>query len=86
MLEVDRIPAIVELCVQAGVDIPEYLTRRRAFPVYCVAGRIIDFEKRYPKEISLGNDIEAHGFWCKKKRLDEDTSSMAMHCDDIQGL
>ena len=39
MLEVDRIPAIVELCVQAGVDIPEYPTRRRAFPVYCVAER-----------------------------------------------
>ncbi|XP_073015175.1 APO protein 3, mitochondrial-like isoform X2 [Primulina eburnea] len=28
-LQVDRIPAIVELCIQAGVDIPEYATRRR---------------------------------------------------------
>ncbi|KAJ1432905.1 APO domain [Sesbania bispinosa] len=86
MLEVDQIPAIVELCVQAGFDIPEYPTRRRAFPVYCVAGRIIDFEKRFPKEISLGKDIEACGFWYKKKRLDEDTKSMAMHCDDIQAI
>lgn len=32
MLEVDRIPAIVELCVQAGINIPEYPTRRRSFP------------------------------------------------------
>ena len=86
MLEVDRIPAIVELCIQAGFDIPEYPTRRRSFPVYCVAGRIIDFEKRFPKEISLGEDIEAHGFWFKKKRVDVNTNSMAMQSDDIQGL
>ncbi|XP_057445548.1 APO protein 3, mitochondrial-like [Lotus japonicus] len=85
MLEVDRIPAIVELCIQAGFDIPEYPTRRRAFPVYCVAGRIIDFEKRFPKEISLGKDIDACGFWCKK-RLNEDTNSLAMHGDDIQAI
>ncbi|KAI5400965.1 APO protein 1, chloroplastic [Lathyrus oleraceus] len=85
MLQVDRIPAIVELCIQAGVDIPEYLTRRRTFPVYCVASRIIDFEKRFPKEISLDKDIDELGFPYKKKRLDEDTDSMEMHCDDIQG-
>ncbi|KAK7295369.1 hypothetical protein RJT34_18276 [Clitoria ternatea] len=86
MLEVDRIPAIVELSVQAGFDIPEYPTRRRAFPVYCVAGRIIDFEKRFPKEISIGKDIDAYGFWYKKKRLDENTDSMATHSDDIQAI
>ncbi|KAI5396325.1 hypothetical protein KIW84_062510 [Lathyrus oleraceus] len=86
MLQVDRIPAIVELCIQAGVDIPEYLTRRRTFPVYCVAGRIIDFEKRFPKEISLDKDIDELGFLYKKKRLDEDTDSMEMHCDDIQAV
>ncbi|WVY96996.1 hypothetical protein V8G54_029147 [Vigna mungo] len=86
MLEVDRIPAIVELCVQAGFDIPEYPTRRRTFPVYCVAGRIIDFEKRFPKEMSLGADIEAHGFWYKKKKLNEDTNSMVMHSDNIQAI
>ncbi|XP_027367368.1 APO protein 3, mitochondrial-like isoform X2 [Abrus precatorius] len=86
MLEVDRIPAIVELCVQAGFDMAEYPTRRRAFPVYCVAGRIFDFEKRFPKGFSLGKDIDAHGFWHKKKRLDEDTHSIVMHSDDIQGI
>jgi len=51
-------------------------------PVYTVAGRIIDFEKRFPKEISLGKDIEAHGFWL----VDVNTNSMAMQSDDIQGL
>lgn len=85
MLEVDRIPAIVELCVQAGVDIPEYPTRRRAFPVYCVAGRIIDFEKRFPKYNSLGEDIDASGFWYKKKRVDEGVNSMQLHSNGIQG-
>lgn len=84
MLLVDRIPAIVELCIQAGVDIPEYPTRRRTFPVYCVAGRIIDFEKRFPKEISLEKDIDEYGFPYMKKRSDQDTNSMEMHCDDIQ--
>nr|CAD1839314.1 unnamed protein product [Ananas comosus var. bracteatus] len=29
----DRIPAVVELCIQAGVDIPEYPSRRRTAPV-----------------------------------------------------
>lgn len=86
MLEVDRIPAIVELCVQAGFDIPEYPTRRRSFPVYCVAGRIIDFEKRFPKEIYIGQHIDASGFWYKKRRLDEDTNSMATQSNDIQAI
>lgn len=85
MLEVDRIPAIVELCVQAGVDISEYPTRRRAFPVYCVAGRIIDFEKRFPKDNPLGDDIDACGFWHKKKRVDEGVNSMELYCNNIQG-
>lgn len=85
MLEVDRIPAVVELCVQAGVDIPEYPTRRRAFPVYCVAGRIIDFEKRFPKDYSIGKDIDACGFWHKKKTVDEGVYSIEMHSNDIQG-
>ncbi|CAI0558832.1 unnamed protein product, partial [Linum tenue] len=49
-LIVDRIPAVVELCVQGDVNIPEYPTRRRTFPAYSVAGRIIDFERRFPKE------------------------------------
>lgn len=86
MLEVDRVPAIVELCIQAGVNVPEYPTRRRDFPVYCVAGRIIDFEKRFPKEISLVKDIDARGFPYTIKRLDENTNSMQMHCNDIQGF
>ncbi|CAM0944338.1 unnamed protein product [Alopecurus aequalis] len=31
--EVPRIPALVELCIQAGVDIPEYPTKRRRKPI-----------------------------------------------------
>lgn len=41
-LQVDKIPAIIELYVQAGVDILEYPTRRRKFPVYRVAGKMLD--------------------------------------------
>ncbi|KAK9120636.1 hypothetical protein Syun_018253 [Stephania yunnanensis] len=41
---VQKLPAIVELCVQAGVDLEDYPTRRRTRPVYCVEGRIVDLE------------------------------------------
>ena len=42
---VDRLPAIIELCIQAGLDLPDFPTKRRAYPVYMVAGKIVDFEK-----------------------------------------
>ncbi|KAK7276043.1 hypothetical protein RIF29_17174 [Crotalaria pallida] len=41
---VPRIPAIVELCIQAGLDLEKYPTKRRTKPVYCIEGRIVDFE------------------------------------------
>ncbi|KAF6164584.1 hypothetical protein GIB67_017245 [Kingdonia uniflora] len=40
-----RLPAIVELCIQAGLDLKCYPTKRRRNPVYSVEGRIVDFEK-----------------------------------------
>ncbi|KAK9281331.1 hypothetical protein L1049_004230 [Liquidambar formosana] len=82
-LLVDRIPPIVELCIQAGIDIPEYPTRRRALPVYSVAGRIIDFERRFPKEDSPGKDINTNGFWEKRKKS-EDSKSMDLRLHDAQ--
>ncbi|KAJ4954084.1 hypothetical protein NE237_030916 [Protea cynaroides] len=82
---VDRIPAVVELCVQAGMDILEYPTRRRAFPVYNVAGRMIDFERRFPKNDLVVEDIEAFGFWEKKENPGKDKKSLDFP-SDIQGL
>ncbi|KAL5583302.1 hypothetical protein UlMin_015744 [Ulmus minor] len=38
----DRIPAIVELCIQAGVDIPEYPSRRRTKPIRMIGKKVID--------------------------------------------
>ncbi|CAH2052858.1 unnamed protein product [Thlaspi arvense] len=38
----ERIPAIVELCVQAGVEIPEYPCRRRTQPIRMIGKRVID--------------------------------------------
>lgn len=38
----DRIPAVVELCIQAGVDIPEYPSRRRAKPIHMLGKKVID--------------------------------------------
>lgn len=38
----DRIPAIVELCLQAGVDLPGYPSRRRTKPIRMIGKKIID--------------------------------------------
>ncbi|KAL2906414.1 APO protein 1 chloroplastic [Bienertia sinuspersici] len=38
----DRIPAIVELCIQAGVDIPGYPSRRRTKPIRMIGKKIIE--------------------------------------------
>lgn len=81
-LQVDRIAALVELCIQAGVDIPEYPTRRRTFPIYNVAGRTLDFERRFPKNFTLGKDINTWGFWNGRKRSSEDTTSISS--DDLK--
>ncbi|KAL8481541.1 hypothetical protein ACS0TY_027881 [Phlomoides rotata] len=87
-LQVDRIPAILELCIHAGVDIPEYPTRRRDFPVYRVAGKIIDFEKKFPENDLSGNDINHSGFWGKKKKkgLKDDQKSLNLPYDDLKGF
>lgn len=38
----DRIPALVELCIQAGVDLPEYPSWRRTMPVRMIGRKVID--------------------------------------------
>lgn len=38
----DRIPAVVELCIQAGVDLPEYPSRRRTTPIRMIGKKVID--------------------------------------------
>lgn len=43
-LKVQRLPAILELCIQAGLNLEDYPTKRRAKPVYWIDGRIVDFE------------------------------------------
>lgn len=38
----DRIPAVVELCIQAGVDLPEFPSRRRTKPIRMIGKKVID--------------------------------------------
>lgn len=38
----DRIPAIVELCIQAGVDLQGYPSRRRTKPIRIIGKKVID--------------------------------------------
>ncbi|XP_010250523.1 PREDICTED: APO protein 3, mitochondrial [Nelumbo nucifera] len=49
--KVVRLPAIVELCIQAGLNIRDYPTSRRKKPVYCIEGRIVDFESEEELEM-----------------------------------
>lgn len=84
ILQVDRIPAIVELCVQAGMDLTEYPTKRRIYPVYSIAGKLIDFERKYPRDYSSGKDIEPHGFWLRKKDNKRGITSSSPRNEDLQ--
>ncbi|KAH6790706.1 APO RNA-binding protein [Perilla frutescens var. frutescens] len=38
----DRIPAVVELCIQAGIELPEYPSRRRTEPIRMLGKKVID--------------------------------------------
>lgn len=42
--KVKQLPAIVELCIQAGLNLENHPTKRRTRPVYSIEGRIVDFE------------------------------------------
>ncbi|OMO63455.1 hypothetical protein COLO4_32433 [Corchorus olitorius] len=85
-LQVDRIPAILELCIQAGIDFSEYPTRRRVFPAYSISGRIIDFERRFPKEDAPAIDINACGFWQKRHKTSGENKFVDLQLSDLQGV
>lgn len=38
----DRIPSVIELCIQAGVELPEYPSRRRTRPIRMIGKKVID--------------------------------------------
>ncbi|URE25732.1 hypothetical protein MUK42_15693 [Musa troglodytarum] len=56
---VKRLPAIVELCIQAGLDLEDYPTKRRTKPVYSIEGRIVDFEPEEDKNAFTGNNFDS---------------------------
>jgi len=86
---VDRLPAIIELCIQAGLDLPDFPTKRRAYPVYMVAGKIVDFEKCSPPKDSnsmdVDEDFESRDFWDSKKQPKRDESPLST-AEDIQRM
>lgn len=56
---VKRLPAIVELCIQAGLHLEDYPTKRRTKPVYSIEGRIVDFEPEEDKNAFTGNNFDS---------------------------
>lgn len=85
-LQVDRVPAILELCIQAGVDILEYPTRKRTFPAYNIAGKLVDYERRFPKNDSSCKDINPFGFWEKSEKPRKHSQTPNLQPEDLQGL
>lgn len=64
----ERIPAIVELCIQAGVDLPGYPSRRRTKPIRAIGKKLIDRggflqepEPSHPPDSSLLLDYDTSG-------------------------
>ncbi|CAK8537849.1 unnamed protein product [Lathyrus sativus] len=79
---VPRIPAIVELCIQAGLDLEKYPTKRRTKPVYCIEGRIADFES-----VVEDNGFEGKCSFGNVDPLMDSSSSMLMKpVEKIQNL
>lgn len=54
---VGRVPAIVELCMQAGLDVDKFPVKRRTRPVYSFEGRIVDFESVVGNEEDVVDQI-----------------------------
>ncbi|PIA32814.1 hypothetical protein AQUCO_04300026v1 [Aquilegia coerulea] len=54
---VPRIPAIVELCIQAGLVLHDYPAKRRTKPVYSIEGRIVDFGSETEDEYLASEDL-----------------------------
>ncbi|KAI3721334.1 hypothetical protein L2E82_32343 [Cichorium intybus] len=62
---VKQLPAIVELCIQAGLNLEKYPTKRRTKPVYSIEGRIVDFEDNTQidpsLDLSLNTEMQPKG-------------------------
>ncbi|KAL7614467.1 hypothetical protein Lser_V15G08668 [Lactuca serriola] len=59
-----QLPAIVELCIQAGLNLENYPTKRRTRPVYSIEGRIVDFEDTQVDsslDCSLNSELQPKG-------------------------
>ncbi|KAK9144397.1 hypothetical protein Sjap_004300 [Stephania japonica] len=72
---VQKLPAIVELCVQAGLDLEDYPTRRRTKPVYCVEGRIVDLES--------GTEVESQSYAHYSLSQSRDTDEQLMCLSEV---
>ena len=78
---VPRIPAIVELCIQAGLDLEKYPTKRRTKPVYCIEGRIVDFES-----VVKEDETERQHFFENDKPFVNSSSMLTQPIEKVQIL
>lgn len=61
--KVAKLPAVMELCIQAGIDVPGYLTKRRTKPVVFLDKRPIEFD-------DLDNEQSAGGWKAGEQKFD----------------
>ncbi|GAB2279602.1 APO protein 1, chloroplastic [Dionaea muscipula] len=78
-----RIPAVVELCIQAGVDVPGFPSRRRMTPIRKMGKRVIDRGGHLEEPMQSGDplellDLDTHGALSRfPKPLEEDLPLIA---------
>ncbi|XP_044420223.1 APO protein 3, mitochondrial [Triticum aestivum] len=77
---VPRLPAILELCIQAGVDVERYPTKRRTRPVYSIDGRIADFE--LDDEDGSSEAETSPEAWSCQSPLPQTSSACTAHAGD----
>ncbi|KAL1203833.1 APO protein 3 [Cardamine amara subsp. amara] len=70
---VPKISAVLELCIQAGVDLEKFPSKRRSKPVYSIEGRIVDFEEGNSETavVSTTTLLQEDGCNAEKKSLKE---------------
>ncbi|XP_042506860.1 APO protein 3, mitochondrial-like [Macadamia integrifolia] len=79
-----RLPAIVELCIQAGVELKDYPTRRRTKPVYWMDGRIVDFESEKEEEEEKEKEEDDEEQHKERDSQSEELDMQAQSSDDVE--
>ncbi|KVH91761.1 APO domain-containing protein, partial [Cynara cardunculus var. scolymus] len=81
---VKQLPAIVELCIQAGLNLENYPTKRRTRPVYSIEGRIVDFDSTPSELATMTLDSWFEMISGAKKMMERYKVHTCGYCPEVQ--